>query len=328
MKCYPALACKTALAKTPLDSEFRNHRDIGTVPPGPIFSSAFRSNMAEIVGLVCGVPGFVDVLVKTCVAGYDFISTMKAFEGDITDYQYQFEVECETLKTRLRTASSSTRYESKLAELYVTDRRKFQLVVATIIRIAQLFADVQKLENVYGLQIVPNTKAPTNSRTSLSDSPASKLSTKSKIRNFIRNPAERFRHPKPSPQAPKLALQKSPNFTDVDALNALEFLSESELTTDLRFDKVMKLAPELQIVVSSYARLTWTIVDGKRLENFVNQLKDYNNNLKHLMIHHVAVVGMYRLTSYCFGINANSYSSRTGSGDETFNSLYGSLREE
>jgi hypothetical protein len=111
--------------------------------------------MAEAaLGLALGVPGVIDILIKTCLGGYQLISTARSADEDFENHRYQFKVERQKLKD-LTTAVASRIRESTLK----TDDERFLLISSTLIRIAQQFSGFKRLEILYGVQISPSDKS-------------------------------------------------------------------------------------------------------------------------------------------------------------------------
>jgi hypothetical protein len=124
--------------------------------------------MAEVAGLALGVPGVIDILIKTCLEGYQFISTARSADEDFENHRYQFKVEQQKLKDLTTTVASRVQ-ESTLKP----DDVRFLLISSTLIRIAQQFSDFRRLESLYGVHI------------SSSDKSTEKPSKRSRIRNFF-----------------------------------------------------------------------------------------------------------------------------------------------
>ncbi|KAI5788619.1 hypothetical protein FPQ18DRAFT_48784 [Pyronema domesticum] len=111
--------------------------------------------MAEAaLGLALGVPGFIDVLIKTCLEGYQFISTARSADEDFENHRYQFRVEQQKLKDLTTTVASRIR-ESTLK----TDDVRFLLISSMLTRIAQQFSDFRRLESLYGVRISSSNKS-------------------------------------------------------------------------------------------------------------------------------------------------------------------------
>jgi hypothetical protein len=215
--------------------------------------------MAELAGLALGVPGVLDILIKTCQKGYVFIN--KACDADkvFENYKYQFSVEEQRLKDI--TAIVTTRIEELKHE---TEKGRFRLITSTLIRIARLFWDFAELEMLYGVH------------TSFTDEAITKPSKRSRICRFIGLKASK-----------KLTNNEHDAFNIGSAASALRNL---ELDEKLQMATLATLEPRLRSAIDISSRLKWAFSDHEKVQTLISTLQEYNRNMKALVDGHN---GMY-----------------------------------
>ncbi|CCX07754.1 Similar to Pc13g00620 [Penicillium chrysogenum Wisconsin 54-1255]; acc. no. XP_002558510 [Pyronema omphalodes CBS 100304] len=220
--------------------------------------------MAEAaLGLALGVPGVIDILIKTCLEGYQFISTARSADEDFENNRYQFKIEQQKLKD-LTTIVASRIQESTLK----TDDVRFLLISSTLIRIAQQFSDFRRLESQYGVQI------------SSSDKSAEKQTRRkrSQIRKFF------------GLAASKKDYQKDTR-SESDAFETVLTLTDLQLDANLRMATLENLEPRLKSVINTYSRLKWACLDSEKAQTLIIKLQKYNSNMKDLVDGHYDKVG-------------------------------------
>jgi chromatin remodeling complex protein RSC6 len=219
--------------------------------------------MAEVAGLALGVPGVIDILIKTCLEGYQFISTARSADEDFENHRYQFKVEQQKLKDFTTTTIASRIQEST----FKTDDVRFLLISSTLIRIAQQFSDFKRLESLYGV------------RTSSSDKSAEKPSKRSRIRNIFGLRAS---------QKDK-ASQKDTK-SESEAFETVLTLTDLQLDENLQMVTLKTLEPRLKSVINTYSRFRWACLDSEKTQTLIFKLQKYNSNMKELVDGHN---GMY-----------------------------------
>jgi hypothetical protein len=215
--------------------------------------------MAELAGLALGVPGVLDILIKTCQKGYVFIN--KACDADkvFENYKYQFSVEEQMLKDI--TAIVTTRIEELKHE---AEKGRFRLITSTLIRIARLFWDFAELAMLYGVH------------TSFTDEAITKPSKRSRICRFIGLKASK-----------KLTNNEHDVFNIGSAASALRNL---ELDERLQMATLATLEPRLRSAIDISSRLKWAFSDHEKVQTLISTLQEYNRNMKALVDGHN---GMY-----------------------------------
>ncbi|KAI5788555.1 hypothetical protein FPQ18DRAFT_392030 [Pyronema domesticum] len=208
--------------------------------------------MAEVAGLALGVPGVLDILIKTCLEGYRFISTARSADEDFENHRYQFKVEQQKLKDLTTTVTSRIR-ESTLK----TDDERFLLISSTLIRIAQQFSDFKRLESLYGVQIL------------FSDKSAEKPSKRYWFRKLL-----------------GLEASQKDTKSESDAFKTVLTLTDMHLDKNLEMATLQTLKPHLNSVINTYSRLKWACLDSEKTQNLISKLKEYNSNMKELVDGH------------------------------------------
>ncbi|KAI5816861.1 hypothetical protein BZA77DRAFT_44879 [Pyronema omphalodes] len=200
-------------------------------------------------GLGLAVPGVLDILIKTCLKGYDFISTARSADRDFETHKYQFTIEQQRLKDL--TIIITKRVQNPTIE---TDDARFRLICSTLIRIAQQFLDFKQLESLYGVQISSSSES------------VEKASKRSSLRKL-------------------LGLRKSQNDTkrESDALNTVLGLSDLQLDDNLKIATMKTLESPLTSVISTYSRLRWAFLDSEKVKTLITKLQQYNSNMQHLV---------------------------------------------
>ena len=203
----------------------------------------------DVAGLALGVPGAIGLLLKTSFEGYQVFLTAKDLDNDFSEYQHQFSIQDQRLKdwvADVRPAGG----QDKLSGLLVSDERRYQLIVRTLARIANVFASVNQMEGAYGMKVVDEFEATTSPK-------------KSRVRKYFRSSSSL-----PSP-APVIC---------------------DDIFKDLNVNiaQVEAMAPQLQSCVSNYARLKWAFSDKSKLQTLIERLKTYNEDLYNLTERHRA----------------------------------------
>ncbi|KAI5799426.1 hypothetical protein FPQ18DRAFT_384864 [Pyronema domesticum] len=126
--------------------------------------------MAEVAGLALGVPGVIDVLIKTCQEGYVFINKACDMDKDFEDYKHQLSVEEQKLK------DITTIVATRIQDLtYKIEERRFRLIAKTLLKIAQLFSDFSQLEKLSRIRKVFGLKASKKHTTGNNEHDGSKI---------------------------------------------------------------------------------------------------------------------------------------------------------
>ncbi|KAI5816874.1 hypothetical protein BZA77DRAFT_343890 [Pyronema omphalodes] len=201
------------------------------------------------VGLGLAVPGMLDILIKACLKGYEFISIACSADKDFETHKYQFTIEQQRLKDL--TTIITKRVQNPTIE---TDDVRFRLICSTLIRIAQQFSDFKRLESQYGVRV------------SSSDQSATKPRKRSSIRKL-------------------LGWRKSRKDTkrESDALKTVLSLMDLQLDNNLKIATMKTLESPLTSVVSTYSRLRWACLDSKKVKTLISKLQQYNSNMQHLV---------------------------------------------
>ncbi|KAI5820728.1 hypothetical protein BZA77DRAFT_384421 [Pyronema omphalodes] len=201
------------------------------------------------LGLAFAVPGVLDVLIRTCLEGYRFISTARSADETFEDHRYQFTIERQRL-TDLTANVARVIHESSLR----TDDMRFRLISSTLIRIAQQFSDFRQLELVYGVTVLSD------------DNSAEKPSKRSSIRKVF-------------------SMGKSQKDTkhETDAFEAVLNLDDLHLDKNLEIATLKTLEAPLKSVIDIYPRLRWACLDFEKTKTLIAKLEKYNDNIEHLV---------------------------------------------
>ncbi|KAF8241358.1 hypothetical protein K440DRAFT_643854 [Wilcoxina mikolae CBS 423.85] len=196
-------------------------------------------------GIILGVPGVVDVFLRTTFEGYRILQTARELDKDFDDCRYEISVQYQLLRDWVdnRKASSSDPF-------FKIDQKRHLLIIQTLARIAQLFADIRKLE--YEYVILPVTV----------------LGKRQQARSFFR---KSFR------------LSSSSNCSNIPAL-----VGGLDPDTNIDTEKLETIARKFEVAVSSSARLKWAFTDKTKLQALVQRLKEHNGNLRSLTDGHLA----------------------------------------
>jgi hypothetical protein len=195
-------------------------------------------------GIILGVPGVVDVFLRTAFEGYRILQSARELDKDFNDCRYEISVQYQLLRDWVdnRKASSNDPF-------FKTDQKRHLLIIQTLARIAQLFADIRKLEYEYGIQ------------------PVTVLGKRQQARSFFR---KSFR---------------LSNSSDCSNISALAEGSDHDANIDT--EKLDTIAREFEVAVSSSARLKWVVTDKTKLQALVQRLKEHNENLRSLTDGHL-----------------------------------------
>jgi hypothetical protein len=107
----------------------------------------------DVAGLALSVPGLISLLITTSPEGYRIVSVARSFKQGFSRLHYQLDIEHQKLKDWVSTGSHNASIELKLSEIYQKDTTRFQLIISTLLRVSQLFADVRQLESLYGIRV-------------------------------------------------------------------------------------------------------------------------------------------------------------------------------
>jgi len=195
--------------------------------------------MEGIIGLGLGVPGAVDVLLRTAFEGYRILQTARELDKDFDDCRHEIAVQYQLLRDWVdnRKVSSSDPF-------FRTDQKRHLLIIQTLARIAQLFADIRRLEYEYGIQ------------------PVAVPGKRQQARNFLR---KSFR------------LSSSSDCSNIPTL-----VGGPDSDTNIDTAKLETIARKFELAVSASARLKWAFTDKTKLLALVQRLKEHNENLRSL----------------------------------------------
>jgi hypothetical protein len=215
--------------------------------------------MAEAaLGLALGVPGVIDILIKSCLQGYQFITIAHSADEDFENHRSQVKIEQQRLKDLTTTVASRIQ-----ASALKTDDVRFLLTSSTLIRIAQQFSELRRLESLYGVQIPSSNQS------------AEKPSKQSRIRKFF-GLTESQKHTKSESKS--------------DAFEPVLNLTDLELDENLEMATLKTIEPRLESAIRTCSRLKWACLDCKKARILILKLKEYNSNMKKLVDGHN---GMY-----------------------------------
>jgi hypothetical protein len=224
----------------------------------------------ETVGLALGIPGLVGLLLQTSLQGYKIFSTARALDEDFGHYQHQFNVQHQKLTDWATTLKQSAGQAESLSDFLNADPQRFQLIVNTLTRMAQLFADVRQLQDLYGAQ------ATVKATVDFSTTTSPKKRSLGRILRRIRPPNRDSPTP-PMPTAP-LAPIAPPTLTGPN------------LDLDLSIDETTAtaVAESFRSAVSSYAMFKWTFSDKDKLHALIEKLRQYNDDLNDLTLRYLS----------------------------------------
>lgn len=205
----------------------------------------------DITSLLVGIPGAIEILLRTSFVGYQLYLTARDLDADFSECKHQFDVQYQLLQDWALFMNPRKGVCDKFSGLRISDPPRYQLVVQTLVRIASIFACVDHLEGVYGMKPVVDP----------SGGGADQQVSQARLSTFF--PAVSA-SPPPSPSCEPGA-SASPD----DILKN----RDSDLET---------MYPQLHRTVSNYTRLKWAYRDKAKLQTLIKKLKSYNQNLHDL----------------------------------------------
>ncbi|KAI5813334.1 hypothetical protein BZA77DRAFT_121893, partial [Pyronema omphalodes] len=225
----------------------------------------------EVASLTLGIPGLISLLFITSLEGYRIVSSVRSFKDDFGSLHYQFEVEHQKLKDWWKSIDSTSgasdaSISSKLLEMSASDKNRARLIASTLLRIAQLFADVRQMESLYGIRVTVDANA---------------TQTTEYLRKRDRlHPGRLIRH-----------FRSGSNVSIAIAVPEVPctLLSDGEMDLNLDIEKLKLLAPDIRSAVSSYERFKWVFSNKEKLETLIKQLRLYNKNLTDLLIGYLGI---------------------------------------
>lgn len=229
----------------------------------------------EIAGLAIGVPGVIGPLIQAGLNGYKIFSVIHNLNTDFNHYRQQLSVQRKLLKDRVENLKCRVGKDfatDKLLDEFKGDQERLTLVIKTLTRMAYLFADVRQLDTLYGM------KTATFSDSTMSDqgSATHKSSSFSKMFRRIRSSSK---HNTPD----------APNAIDSNT-QALENL-KIDLDLGEGFIASLPVAEQFNRIVSSYDKAKWVFTDREKLQALVEDLKQYNSDLKNLTENYLFTIG-------------------------------------
>jgi hypothetical protein len=227
----------------------------------------------EIAGLAIGVPGVIGPLIQAGLNGYKIFSAVQNLNTDFDRYQHQLGVQRKLLKDWAETLKCRVGKEfatDQPLDEFKGDQERLTLVIKTLTRVAYLFADVRRLDTLYGMKTV------TFSDSTISDQ-GSTAHQSSSFRKMFRSIRSRSKSGTPD----------APNSIDPNT-QALE-----NLKIDLGEDFIASLpvAEQFNRIVSSYDKAKWVFTDREKLQALVEDLKQYNSDLKNLPENYLFTIG-------------------------------------
>lgn len=219
--------------------------------------------MAEIAGIVLGLPGLCALLLNTGLKGYTLFTDVQNSDDDINDCLSNIQVEYQ----KLRDWDQRTKHITRAITLTEKDpenhRLRYRLVVNNLARIACVFNTIAEMEDKY------RDKSGSDSR----------KSSPSRPRRIIDFARRHFPHRRSDPGdlSPQEKIRNSRELTRSPAFghpNIVEIIPE-----DIELEKLALLATKYERSVSRVVSLKWAILDKQRMEQLHQKLKGYNQNL-------------------------------------------------
>jgi hypothetical protein len=103
----------------------------------------------DIAGAALSVPGVLHLLLNTALDGYKIYAEVRALDGEFQEYQDQLLIQHERLKTWAVKLNPHFDAKEGITKYFEKEPQKLVLFANTLMKIAEVFEDVKKLENVY-----------------------------------------------------------------------------------------------------------------------------------------------------------------------------------
>lgn len=205
----------------------------------------------DIASFLFGIPGAIEILLRTSFVGYQLYLTARDLDADFSECKHQFDVQYQLLRDWVLFMNPRPGERDQFSKLLISDPPRYRLVVQTLVRIAAIFACVDHLEGVYGMKPVVDASG------GGADQQASQARLSTPFPSASASPP-------PSPSCEPGA-SASPDDIPRDR--------DSDLET---------MYPQLHRTVSNYTRLKWAYCDKAKLQTLIKKLKSYNQNLHDL----------------------------------------------
>lgn len=206
----------------------------------------------DVASLLLGIPGAIEILLRTSFAGYQVYLTARDMDADFSECKHQFNVQYQLLQDWVLLMKPPTGEYDYLSKLLDPDSPRQQLVVQTLGRIAAIFARVDRLDGVYGMKPAADASGGGTDQ----QAPQARLSA-----SFP-----------PASASPSPSCGPGASTTPDEIFKNL----------DIGISNLRTVAPQLQRTVSNYARLKWAYCDKAKLQTLIKKLKSYNQDLHDL----------------------------------------------
>lgn len=222
----------------------------------------------EAAGLAIGVPGLLDVLVKTTRRGYQTISDARDAPHAIMDYVQKLCIEHQRFQDweQLTTNTITSITGRGVGDLVPHHQRRFQLIAIALGYIAQAFDEVAKLDGKHGQ--VETAQCSTTV-------PARKRRVRDHMKLFF------SRSDNSTPAAATMISQHTEeNKSSTPSHSSIHSLSELKVTSQLK--DLNQHATSYQMSVSTLSSVKWAIIGKTTMESLYQKVKGYNDDLETL----------------------------------------------
>lgn len=221
----------------------------------------------EAAGLAIGVPGLLDLLVKTARRGYQTISDTRDAPHAIMDYVQKLCIEHQRFQDweQLTTNAITSLTGRAVGDLVPHHHRRFQLIAITLGHIVQAFDEVTKLDGKHGQ--VETVQCGTTV-------PVRKGRVRDRMKLFF------SRSENSAPAATMISQRTEENQSSTLSLSSIHSLSELKVASQLK--DLNQHATSYQISVSTLSSLKWAIIGKTTMESLYQKVKGYNDDLETL----------------------------------------------
>lgn len=225
----------------------------------------------EIAGIALAVPGVVGQLLKISLEGYRVFSNAQSLDEDYSDYRHRFELADQNLRDWAKQNSH---------EIKDMDENRKRLVINTLSIIARIFASVERMGHLYGLEEDPDP-GPGVPKPGKDPKP-SKLRNPFKFSSSLSPSSSSLSSPKRSSWNRHRFSRSKAHLVpgEASAVSLAEFIVKLDINVEP--SELDNMTRQLESAVSAYARAKWAFTDREKLGELLVTLERYNRNLYEL----------------------------------------------
>jgi hypothetical protein len=249
----------------------------------------------DAVGLLIGISGLVGLLIKTSLRGYKVFSNIRELDEDFRHYHNLFCLEEQSLKDWGKRLAEFTDGR-QLEEVLGSENDRYKLIIRTAAEIAQLFANIDSMENAYGVRIEeqPTSLAGPSTPTLLltpegSDQERGRRKSFS-FRQHFRSAWSRSPSRTDAISTNKMVVKGTP---PADSLSPHPVPFHAVISDATIIEQIETLAAGFETKISSYQQCKWAVSDKEKFGTLVRKLKEYNEGLSRITQPLFLSPGMY-----------------------------------